>query len=145
MNNQPTNGELQILRIMWKLGPCTVREINDALNEEREVGYTTTLKIMQIMHDKGQLSRTKSGKTHIYTALVTEKNTQKHLVDKLKDSLFQGSALKLVMQALGDKKTSADELQQIRDYLDEISAEENPDTSSEKIDETENDLPTLNE
>ncbi len=141
MINQPTNGELQILRIMWKLGPCTVREINDALNEERTVGYTTTLKLMQIMHDKGQLSRTKAGKTHIYTAIITEKDTQKHLVDKLKDSLFQGSALKLVMQALGDKKTSADELQQIRDYLDEISTEQ----SSEKLDEIENDSPTLNE
>ena len=141
MNPQPTNGELQILRIMWKLGPCTVREINNVLNEEREVGYTTTLKLMQIMHEKGQLSRWKSGKTHTYTSLITEKDTQKHLVDKLKDSLFQGSALKLVMQALGDKKTSADELQQIRDYLDEISSEE----SSEKLDEIENDSPTLNE
>lgn len=75
------------------------------------------------MHDKGQLSRTKSGKTHIYTALLTEQDTQKQLVDKLKDSLFQGSALKLVMQALGDKSTSADELKQIRDYLDELSDE----------------------
>jgi len=134
---QPTNGELQILRAMWKLGPCTVREINDLLSKKREIGYTTTLKLMQIMHEKGQLSRTKSGKTHIYTALITEKDTQKHLVDKLKDSLFQGSALKLVMQALGDKKTSADELQQIRDYLDEIY--------DEKSDETQNDSPTLNE
>jgi len=120
---QPTNGELQILRILWKQGPSTVREINEVLNQEREVGYTTTLKLMQIMHDKGQLSRTKSGKTHIYTALLTEQDTQKQLVDKLKDSLFQGSALKLVMQALGDKSTSADELKQIRDYLDELSDE----------------------
>lgn len=120
---QPTNGELKILRILWKLGPSTVREINEVLNLEREVGYTTTLKLMQIMHDKGQLSRTKSGKTHIYTALLTEQDTQKQLVDKLKDSLFQGSALKLVMQALGDKSTSADELKQIRDYLDELSDE----------------------
>ena len=120
---QPTNGELQILRILWKQGPSTVRQINEVLNQEREVGYTTTLKLMQIMHDKGQLSRTKSGKTHIYTALLTEQDTQKQLVDKLKDSLFQGSALKLVMQALGDKNTSADELKQIRDYLDELSDE----------------------
>ncbi|MDW3645511.1 MAG: BlaI/MecI/CopY family transcriptional regulator [Bacteroidia bacterium] len=120
---QPTNGELKILRILWKQGPSTVREINEVLNLEREVGYTTTLKLMQIMHDKGQLSRTKSGKTHIYTALLTEQDTQKQLVDKLKDSLFQGSALKLVMQALGDKSTSADELKQIRDYLDELSDE----------------------
>ena len=120
---QPTNGELQILRILWKQGPSTVREINEVLNQEREVGYTTTLKLMQIMHDKGHLSRTKSGKTHIYTALLTEQDTQKQLVDKLKDSLFQGSALKLVMQALGDKSTSADELKQIRDYLDELSDE----------------------
>ncbi|MEL6250714.1 MAG: BlaI/MecI/CopY family transcriptional regulator [Bacteroidota bacterium] len=120
---QPTNGELQILRILWKQGPSTVRQINEVLNQEREVGYTTTLKLMQIMHDKGQLSRTKSGKTHIYTALLTEQDTQKQLVDKLKDSLFQGSALKLVMQALGDKSTSADELKQIRDYLDELSDE----------------------
>ena len=120
---QPTNGELQILRILWKQGPSTVRQINEVLNQEREVGYTTTLKLMQIMHDKGHLSRTKSGKTHIYTALLTEQDTQKQLVDKLKDSLFQGSALKLVMQALGDKSTSADELKQIRDYLDELSDE----------------------
>lgn len=133
MTPQPTNGELKILRILWVKGPSTVRQINEILNQEKEVGYTTTLKLMQIMHDKGQLSRTKSGKTHIYTALISEADTQKHLLDKLKDSLFQGSALKLVMQALGDKKTSADELQQIRDYLDQLS------------DETHNDLPTKNE
>ncbi|MEM6801533.1 MAG: BlaI/MecI/CopY family transcriptional regulator [Bacteroidota bacterium] len=133
MTPQPTNGELKILRILWAQGSSTVRQINEILNQEKEVGYTTTLKLMQIMHDKGQLSRTKSGKTHIYTALLSEVDTQKHLLDKLKDSLFQGSALKLVMQALGDKKTSADELKQIRDYLDQLS------------DETHNDLPTNNE
>lgn len=125
MANQPTNSELDILRILWKAGEATVREINESLNQEseKEIGYTTTLKIMQIMHGKGFLTRRKEGKTHIYTANIDEKETQNTLVDRLIDSAFSGSAMKLVVQALGHRKTSAEELDAIREFLDSIEKE----------------------
>ena len=121
MAKKPTDGELEILRIVWRHGPSTVRFVNESLNEVRPVGYTTSLKLMQIMHEKGVLSRHKEGKTHIYHALIEEKDTQQQLVDRLLDTAFQGSALKLVMQALGNRKSKPEELDAIRDYLDQLS------------------------
>lgn len=120
----PTNSELAILRVLWQSGPATVRFVNEQLNQKKEVGYTTTLKLMQIMHEKGILSRTKSGKTHVYRSEVSEHETQRGLIDRLVDTAFQGSALKLVMQALGNRKSTAAELEEIRKFLDEL--EENP-------------------
>lgn len=117
---KPTDAELEILRILWSNGPSTVRNVNVELNEKREVGYTTTLKQMQIMIDKGLLSRKKSGKTHIYEAKATETITQKKLVEKLLDTAFQGSAMKLVMQALGNRKSTAEELQEIKNFIHKL-------------------------
>ncbi len=103
---KPTEGELQILIVLWKKGPCTVRDVNQVLAGNKEVGYTTTLKLMQIMHEKGLLIRSRQGKSHIYSAVVSEDLTQKQVVEKLLDTAFHGSALKMVMQALGSKKSS---------------------------------------
>lgn len=120
LTHKPTEKELEILQVIWSEGPCTVRTVNDVLNKQGEVGYTTTLKLMQIMFDKGLLSREKDGKTHIYHAEVSEQKAQKQLVDKLLNTAFGGSAMKLVMQALGNSKSSKEELQEIKDYLDKL-------------------------
>ena len=125
MAYHPTNGELEILQILWKHGPSTVRFVNEQLSQEKEVGYTTTLKLMQIMNEKGILSRTREGKTHIYQTELSEGETQKRLVDKLLDTAFQGSAMKLVMQALGNRASSNEELQEIRRFLDQLSEDAN--------------------
>ena len=124
MKQKPTDSELEILQILWKEGPATVRLVNDQLNTQRTVGYTTTLKIMQIMYDKGFLSREKEGKTHIYQAEVQQSEAQKHLVDKLLDTAFQGSATQLVMQALGSRDTSQEEIDEIRRFLDGLDDED---------------------
>ena len=120
MSFKPTDGELQILKVLWKHGPSTVRVVNEQLNLKKAVGYTTTLKIMQIMFEKGLLDRTKSGKTHIYRSLVSEESTQKQLINKLLDTAFQGSAMKMVMQALGSRSSTKEELDEIRDFLDQL-------------------------
>ncbi|MGB0522448.1 MAG: BlaI/MecI/CopY family transcriptional regulator [Flammeovirgaceae bacterium] len=122
-SSKPTDAELAILQVLWQLGSCTVREVNDELSKEKEVGYTTTLKLMQIMTEKGLLIRDSSSRTHVYAAKVTEDETQKKLVDRLLNTAFGGSAMKLVMQALGNKKSKPEELQQIRNWLDEMEKE----------------------
>jgi BlaI family transcriptional regulator, penicillinase repressor len=114
---QPTDAELEILQVLWENGPSTVRFINDKLNEKKNVGYTTTLKIMQIMNDKGILTRRKKERTHVYTPVLKEVETQSILIDKLLRIAFSGSASKLIMQALGGKKTSADELKKIKELI----------------------------
>ena len=117
---KPTAAELEILAVIWRHGPCTVRFINDKLNEEKKVGYTTTLKIMQIMAEKGLLKRDENQRSHLYQAAIPEKETQKILVDRLLDTAFGGSALRLVMQALGTHRASAEEISRIRELLDEM-------------------------
>jgi len=117
---KPTESEYEVLQVLWQNGPSTVRQINEILCEKREVGYTTTLKIMQIMHEKGLLSREKSGKTHIYRAEISESETQQALVDRFVARTFGGSALQLVLQALGNHQASPEEISQIRAYLDEL-------------------------
>ena len=114
----PTDAELEVLNVLWTKGPSTVREINEQLSKDKEVGYTTTLKIMQIMTMKGLLERDESSRTHIYKPLVPEADTQRNMVDKLLDSAFGGSAAKLVMQALGNKKTTKAELDEIKRFLE---------------------------
>lgn len=117
---KPTDAELAVLKIIWESGPSTVRFINDKLNEEREVGYTTTLKIMQIMSEKGLLSRNTDTRTHVYTTTVAEEKMQKQLLKKFVDSTFRGSAMNLVMQALGNHKASPEELEEIKSLIDKI-------------------------
>jgi BlaI family penicillinase repressor len=121
-NYQPTGEELKILQILWEEGEATVREVNEQLNlrYEKQSGYTTTLKFMQLMHGKGLLDRRKEGKTHIYRALLTEQTTQKQLLDSLIEKAFHGSARRLVLQALGNRKTSKKDLKEIRDFLDQL-------------------------
>jgi predicted transcriptional regulator len=117
---KPTAAELEILQILWESGPATVRFVNDKLNLKKEVGYTTTLKIMQIMVEKMLLMRDEENKRHIYSAIYKKDETQKVLLDKFLESAFGGSASKLVMQALGNRKTSKKEIEEIRKFLDKI-------------------------
>ena len=117
---KPTEAELEILQILWENGPSTVRFINDALNKKKSVGYTTTLKIMQIMSEKNLVTRDEENRSHIYTAAYKEDETQKVLLDKFLETAFGGSASKLVMQALGNRKTSKREIEEIREFLDKI-------------------------
>lgn len=113
-----TEAELEILNILWADGPSTVREVHDKLAEKKEAGYTTTLKQLQVMHEKKLVSRTAAGKTHVYTASVDQQQAQGQMVQRMIDSVFNGSAMKLVMQALGNHKPSEEELDMIRQYLE---------------------------
>ena len=121
---KPTDSELEILQVLWERGPATVREVNDALNTTREVGYTTTLKLLQIMLDKGLVACNKESRSHIYSAQVSEEATQRSMLDKFLQSAFKGSASKLVLQALGTHRTSPEELRKIREMLDKIEGED---------------------
>ena len=117
---KPTESELEILQILWKKGNASVREVHEELLQTKEAGYTTTLKLMQIMHEKGLVKRDDSIKTHIYQAAVSKEKTQKHLLNKMIDTLFGGSPGELVMQALGNHKASAEELDEIQKILDNL-------------------------
>lgn len=122
MNNQnikPTEGEMEILQVLWQKGNATVREVHEALNK-KDSGYTTTLKLMQILHEKGMVERDTTQKTHIYKALVSRDKTEKQLVNKMIDNVFNGSAARLVMQALGNHSASAAEIDEIKKYLDSL-------------------------
>ena len=121
---KPTESELAILHVLWQHGPGTVRFINDQLSQRREIGYTTTLKILQLMHEKGIVSRDDANRTHVYAAAVRERETQGLLLDKFVESTFGGSAMKLVLQALGNRSTSREELAQIRTLLTEIEQDQ---------------------
>lgn len=129
MNNKqtsnPTDSELTILEILWEAGPQTVRFVNDFLSKKREVGYTTTLKLMQIMTDKGLVTRNTDQRTHVYKANVKEQITKKNLLKTFITSTFQGSASSLVMQALGDSKTSPEELKKIKALIRKLENKEN--------------------
>ena len=114
----PTGAELEILRVLWTRGPSTVRQVFEDLQSVKPVGYTTVLKFMQIMADKGLLRRNEEQRTHVYESVVPQESTQRQLVDDLLDRAFGGSASQLVMQALSAKKASRAELDQIRQLLD---------------------------
>ena len=118
---RPTDAELGILRSLWVLGPSTVREVLAHL--ERESGYTTVLKLLQIMTEKGLVEREKQGNTHVYWAAISQEATQRHLVRDLLDRAFPGSMQKLVMQALTEKPASRDELAEIRALIDSLEAD----------------------
>ncbi|GGC10631.1 BlaI/MecI/CopY family transcriptional regulator [Dyadobacter sediminis] len=117
---KPTESELEILNYLWQAGPSTVRAVHDALSAIKDVGYTTTLKLMQIMHDKGLLYRTENGRSHIYVALLGQEETQQNLLGKMVETVFQGSAAQMVMQALGNHSTSKEELDEIRELLNNL-------------------------
>jgi BlaI family penicillinase repressor len=108
-------------RFCGKKGNCTVRDVHEILEKNKDSGYTTTLKLMQIMHEKGLVARDTSSKTHIYHALQNQEKTQQHLVNKMIDNVFNGSAARMVMQALGNHTTSKDEIDAIKEYLDQLS------------------------
>src|SRR3981081_4417839 len=117
---KPTESELEILQILWAKGLATVREVHEELAKFKDVGYTTTLKLMQIMHEKSLVRRDDSMRTHIYQAAVNKERTQKHLLGKIIDSLFGGSPTQLVIQALGNHKASPEELEQIQVILNNL-------------------------
>ena len=117
---RPTDSELEILQVLWEKGACTVREVNDVLGTRREIGYTTTLKLMQIMHEKGLLLREKDGRGHVYASAAKPEVTQRALLDRFLENAFAGSAMQLVLQTLGGHKASPAEIDQIRAYLDTI-------------------------
>ncbi|MFD1468377.1 BlaI/MecI/CopY family transcriptional regulator [Hymenobacter caeli] len=134
---KPTDSELEILHVLWQHGPATVRAVNDELGQRRraEVGYTTTLKLLQLMLDKGLVRRDDEGRSHVYRAAVREQDTQNLLLDKFVAATFGGSALKLVMQALGNRATSADELAQLRRLLNDIEIQNSSTPTSAPDDE----------
>ena len=115
---RPTDAELAILRVLWERGASTVRQVHDVLGRERPTAYTTALKLLQIMTEKGLVRRDETDRTHVYHARLSEEQTQRQLVRDLVDRAFGGSASKLVMQALAAKRTSAEELVEIRKLID---------------------------
>lgn len=121
---KPTESELEILQILWNKGLATVREVHEELSKTKEAGYTTTLKLMQIMHEKGLVKRDDSMRTHVYQAAVNKEKTQKHLLNKMIDSLFGGSPTQLVIQALGEHKANPEELEKIQVLLDNLKNKE---------------------
>ena len=117
---KPTDSELEILQVIWVHGPVSVRFVNDELNYKKQVGYTTTLKLMQIMTEKGLLKRSEEGRKHIYNVVLKEKETKNLLLDKFVKTAFGGSAMDLVMQALGNHQTTPDELEELKALIDKI-------------------------
>jgi predicted transcriptional regulator len=115
-----TEKELEILQIVWEKGATSVKDIQDALGGDDANGYTTILKFMQIMHEKGLVTREKSGKLHLYKAVPSLENTRQQLLDKMINTVFQGSAAQLVMSALGNNASSREELDEIKAYLDKL-------------------------
>ena len=115
---KPTEGELELLRVLWAKGPSTVRELHDAVSRERELGYTTVLKLLQIMTEKGLVQRTEVGRAHVYRTTASQEETQSQLLKDLSERLFSGSAAQLAMHALSMAPASTDELKEIRKLID---------------------------
>lgn len=120
MKPKPTEAELAILQVLWDLGACTVRQVQQALESQRGTGYTTTLKLMQIMLEKGLLRRDDSEHAHVYRAAVTRGGTQRKMIGQLLDQVFDGSAQQLVLQALSTRSSTPAELAEIRKLLDKL-------------------------
>ena len=121
---RPTEAELELLRVLWERGPLTVREIHDALSDDKATGYTTTLKILQKMTGKGLVRRNESQRSHVYEPVMKAEHTQRQLVRDLLHKAFGGSPGQLVMQALSEKKATATELLEIRRLLDELESKQ---------------------
>ncbi len=120
---RPTDAELAILRVLWERGPSTVRDVHDELNLRAPTGYTTVLKLLQIMTEKGLVVRDETQRAHIYESRYSEQKTQRQLLSDLVDRAFGGSSAKLVLQALSGRKANADELNAIRDLLNRLEGE----------------------
>lgn len=120
---RPTDAELAILSVLWERGPSTVREVHDALSATHDTGYTTVLKLLQIMTDKGLVVRDESQRAHVYTSRYGEQRTQRQLLGDLADRAFGGSPAKLVMQALSASRASAEELTAIRQLIDRMEGD----------------------
>lgn len=117
MHSKPTESELEILQVLWQEGKATVRKVHESLSAFKDAGYTTTLKLMQIMFEKGLVDRDDSGKTHIYFPLASKAYTQKLMLGKMLNTLFDGSPTQLVLKALGDSKPSKEEIEEIEKLL----------------------------
>jgi BlaI family penicillinase repressor len=117
---KPTEGELEILQVLWDKGKATVREVHEIILQTKDAGYTTTLKLMQIMFEKGLVIRDDSAKTHIYQPNISKEKTQSQFVGKMITSLFGGSSSKLVMQALGSQSPTKEEIDEIQQYLNNL-------------------------
>jgi BlaI family transcriptional regulator, penicillinase repressor len=133
---KPTDAELAILRVLWDRGPSTVRQVHEVLGRERSAGYTTSLKLLQIMTEKGLVERDERDRTHVYRARLSEEQTQRQLIRDLLDRAFGGSSTKLVMQALAARRASADELRDIRRVIDSARHDVRP-RESEHVDRRE--------
>jgi predicted transcriptional regulator len=120
---KPTDSELEILLILWQNGASTVKTVNEKLNEKKETGYTTTLKMLQIMYEKNLVDRDENERSHVYKAAINQNEIQKVLLDKLLETAFSGSAANLVMQALGSSQPSKEELKKIKELLNQIERE----------------------
>lgn len=117
---KPTESELEILQVLWDRKTASVRDVHEELSKTKDAGYTTTLKLMQIMFEKGLVRRDSTLKTHFYQAAASKEKTQKQLLGKMIDTLFGGSPSQLVMQALGNHKASPDELEEIQKMIDNL-------------------------
>ena len=120
---RPTDAELSILRVLWERGPSTVRDVHEELNNNTPTGYTTVLKLLQIMTEKGLVVRDEANRAHVYESRYGEQKTQRQLLSDLADRAFGGSATKLVMQALSGRKATAEELGAIRELLDRMEGD----------------------
>ena len=120
---RPTDAELAILRVLWRRGPSTVRDVHEELNRDGATGYTTVLKMLQIMTEKGHVVRDETERAHVYEARYSEQKTQRQLLSDLADRAFGGSAAKLVMQALSGRKATPEELGAIREFLDRLEGD----------------------
>lgn len=123
MKSTPTESELEILQLLWEFGPMTVRELNDKLNKERKVGYTTSLKMMQIMTEKGLLSRDTGERSHVYAPLQRSEEVQSTMLDHVLKTVFKGNSSRLVLQALGKSKPSPEEISEIKSLIEKLEEE----------------------
>ncbi|MDE1892844.1 MAG: BlaI/MecI/CopY family transcriptional regulator [Pseudomonadota bacterium] len=120
---KPTEGELEILHVLWSRDGCTVREVYEVLHPAGGVGYTTALKLLQVMHSKGLVVRDDSQRAHVYRAAVSKERTQKRFLVDIVQRVFDGSPSQLVLHALGSQRTSPEELREIRDLLNKLDKE----------------------
>lgn len=124
MKSKPTDAELEVLKILWEHGPSSVRFVNTALSKKRDIVYTTTLKMMQVMTEKkGFLKRDTSQRTHVYEAVISKEQVQQNMLDKMLNSVFQGSPLNLVVQALGHENTSLEDLKSLKKIIAKLEEE----------------------
>ena len=122
-NTKPTESELEILQVLWANNAATVRTVHEELLKTKDAGYTTTLKLMQIMHEKGLVTRDDRNKTHIYQPAVSREKTQKQFLNKMIDTLFAGNSANLVLQALGGHNASEEELEKIQALINQLKKE----------------------